>query len=238
MLEGFVLLACAERAICVAFVGALLGLDNIAIGQFMLAQPAVGAVLVGYMVGEPLLGVWAALTFQLLWLGQIPVGAYVPPSAPITAIAAVGLAGPSAAPLPARAVAAAFLAIPVGVLAGKLDFWIKNRNVGILHRSENDLLDGRPLALGGAVIKGVANFFLKDFFLLLVAIFVGSALLTLALRHVTPGWYPGLELAFVISPAVGIGAALKVYWKARNLAAFGVGAVVAAAVAFIFSFLI
>ncbi|HUV86253.1 MAG TPA: PTS sugar transporter subunit IIC [bacterium] len=238
MLEGSVVLACAERAICVAFVGALLGLDNIAVGQFMLAQPAVGAVLVGYIVGEPLLGVWVALTFQLLWLGQIPVGAYVPPSAPITAIAAVGLAGPGAAPLPARAVAAACLAIPVGVLAGRLDFWIKSRNVGVLHRSENDLLDGRPLALGGAVVKGVANFFLKDFFLLLAATFVGSIILTLTLKHLTPSWYRGLAFAFAVSPAVGIGAALKVYWKGRNIAAFGVGAAVAAAVAAIFAFVI
>ncbi len=238
MLEGYVLLACAERAICVAFVGALLGLDNIAVGQFMFAQPAIGAVLVGYIVGEPLLGVWAALTFQLLWLGQIPVGAYVPPSAAITAIAAVGLAGPSGAPLATRAVAAAFLAIPVGILAGRLDFWIKSRNVGVLHRSENDLLDGRPLALGGAVIKGVANFFLKDFFLLLVAVFVGSVALTLALKYVTPDWHRGLEMAFLISPAVGIGAALKVYWKGRNLAAFGAGAVAAGVVALLFSFLV
>lgn len=238
MLEGSVVLACAERAVCVAFVGALLGLDNIAVGQFMLAQPAIGAVLVGYIVGEPLLGVWVALTFQLLWLGQIPVGAYVPPSAPITAIAAVGLAGPGAAPLPARAVAAACLAIPVGVLAGRLDFWIKSRNVGVLHRSENDLLDGRPLALGGAVVKGVANFFLKDFFLLLAAVFVGSIILTLTLKYLTPSWHRGLAFAFAVSPAVGIGAALKVYWKGRNIAAFGVGAAFAAAVGAIFTFVI
>lgn len=237
-MDGSFLVACAERAICVAFVGALLGLDNIAVGQFMLAQPAVGAVLVGYIVGEPLLGVWAALTFQLLWIGQIPVGAYVPPSAAMTAVAAVGLAGPSAVPLPARAVAAAFIAIPVGVLAGRLDFWIKSRNVGVLHRSENDLLDGRPLALGGAVIKGVANFFLKDFFLLLAAVFAGSIAVTWALTRAMPAWYRGFELAFVISPAVGIGAALKVFWKGRNLAAFAVGAAAAAVVAFLFSFVI
>jgi mannose/fructose/N-acetylgalactosamine-specific phosphotransferase system component IIC len=234
MLEGSFIVACMERAVSVAFVGALLGLDNIAVGQFMLAQPAIGAVFVGYIVGEPLLGVWAGLTFQLLWVGQIPVGAYVPPSAPITAIAAVGLAGPVATPLPARAVAAAALAIPVGILAGRLDFWIKSRNVGVLHRSENDLLDGRPLALGSAVIKGVTFFFLKDFFILFSTVFVGSAVVALALRHVTPGWFRGLEFAFVISPAAGIGAALKTYWKARNLAAFAVGAAAAAAITLVF----
>jgi mannose/fructose/N-acetylgalactosamine-specific phosphotransferase system component IIC len=238
MLDGYVILVCIERAISVAFVGALLGLDNIAVGQFMLAQPAVGAVLVGYIVGEPLLGIWAAFTFQLLWMGQIPVGAYVPPSAPVTAIAAVGLAAPTSAPLPARAVAAAALAIPVGILAGRLDFWIKSRNVRILHRSENDLLDGRPFALGGAVVKGTATFFLKDFFLLLLTVFVGSIVLTVMLRNLTPPWHKGLELAFAVSPAVGIAAALKMLWRGRNVLAFGAGAAVAAAAAFLFSLLI
>ncbi len=234
-MEGYFILACIERAVSVAFIGALLGLDNIAVGQFMLAQPAIGAVLVGYIVGEPLLGIWAALTFQLLWVGQIPVGAYVPPSAPITAIAAVGLAGPVGAPLPARAVAAAALAIPVGILAGRLDFWIKSKNVGVLHRSENDLLDGRPLALGGAVIKGVTYFFLKDFFVLLATVLVGSLILALVLQHMMPGWSRGLEFAFVISPAAGIGAALKTYWKLRKLTAFAIGAVAAAAVIYLFA---
>jgi len=219
---------CAERAVCVGFVGALLGLDNIAIGQFMVGQPAVGALLVGYIVGEPLLGVWAALTFQLLWLGQIPVGAYLPPSASITAIATVGLAAPAGAPLASRAVIAAALAIPVGVLAARLDIWIKSRNVGILHRSENDLLDGRPLALGGAVVKGVARFFFKDLFLLLFAVFVGSFLVAWGAQRLTPAMHRGLALAFTASPAVGIAAALKVYWKRRNILAYGLGAAAAA----------
>jgi len=227
-LDFNIVIACAERAVCVAFVGALLGLDNIAIGQFMLGQPAVGALLVGFLVGEPLLGIWAAVTFQLLWLGQIPVGAYLPPSASITAIATVGLAAPVAAPLASRAVVAAALAIPVGVLAARLDIWIKSRNVGILHRSENDLLDGRPLALGGAVVKGVARFFFKDFFLLLLALVGGSLLVALALQRLTPTLHRGLELVFTASPAVGIAAALKVYWKRRNVLAYGLGAAAAA----------
>jgi mannose/fructose/N-acetylgalactosamine-specific phosphotransferase system component IIC len=220
-------MTCAERAVCVAFVGALLGLDNIAIGQFMLGQPVIGALTLGYILGEPLLGIWAAVTFQLLWLGQIPVGAYLPPSASITAIAAVGLAAPVAAPLASRAVVAAALAIPVGAVAAWMDILIKSRNVGILHRSENDLLDGQPLALGGAVVKGVARFFFKDFFLLLFTVFGGLFLVALVLQRLTPACDRALELVFAISPAVGIAAALKVYWKRRKIIAYGLGAAAA-----------
>jgi mannose/fructose/N-acetylgalactosamine-specific phosphotransferase system component IIC len=235
MFEASFLVACAERAIPVAFVGALIGLDNIAVGQFMIAQPVVGALAVGYLVGEPLLGVWVAMTFQLLWVGQIPVGAYVPPSAPLTAAAAVGLAAPAEAPIAVRAVLAAAAAIPVGVAAGKLDLWIKARNVGILHRAENDLLDNRPHALGGAVVRGVATFFLKDFALLLVAVFVGSAVLGVVLPRVPEAWYRGFELAFVVSPAVGLAAALRTYWKRRNAIAFAVGAAAAALALVVFT---
>lgn len=231
MVDLNILMAFAERAVCVAFVGALLGLDNIAIGQFMLGQPAVGALALGYILGEPVLGIWVAVTFQLLWLGQIPVGAYLPPSASITAIVAVGLAAPVSAPLASRAVVAAALAIPVGALAAWLDILIKSRNVGVLHRSENDLLDGQPLALGGAVVKGVARFFFKDFFLLLFAVFGGLFLVAQVLQRLTPSWDRGLELVFAISPAVGIAAALKVYWKRRKIIAYGLGAAAAAAIA-------
>lgn len=228
-------MGCAECAVCVALIGALLGLDNIAIGQFMLAQPAVGAVLLGYVVGEPWLGVWSGLTFQLLWVGRVPVGAYVPPSAPITAIAAVGMAAPLDAPLASRAVLAAALAIPVGILAGRLDVWVKNRNVAVLHRAENDLLDGRAYALGGAVVKGTSIFFLKDFFLLLVAVFLGSIALSVALDYAGPGWHRGLALAFAVSPAAGIAAAFKMYGRRRNIPAVVAGAGLAGIVAALFA---
>ncbi len=236
-LDAATLVMLAERAFAVAFVGAFLGLDNIAVGQFMLAQPAIAAVLVGYLVGEPALGIWVAVTFQLLWIGEIPVGAYVPPSAPITAIAAVGLAAaPVGVPLATRAVAAAVLAVPVGMLAGRLDIWIKSRNVAVLHRAELDLLDGRPYALGGAVIKGVTRFYLKDFFLLLVAVFVGSTILYVALPQINPILSKGAAAAFVVSPAAGIGAAVKVYWKRANVLVFAAGAGLSAAALLLLKF--
>ncbi len=217
----------AERAVLVAFVGALLGLDNIAVGQFMFAQPVVGAVLMGYLVGEPLLGIWAALTFQLLWAGQLPVGAYVPPNAAMTAIAAVGLAAPGAGPFTSRAVAAAALAVPVGIVAGRLDVWVKSRNIVILHRAENDILDDKPFALGGAIIKGVANFFLVHFALLAVAVFVGAALVTGFLPFVGEAGHKALRMVFWASPAVGVGAAMATYGGKRHALAFAGGALVA-----------
>jgi len=227
-LDGATTWQLCERALAVAFVGAILGLDNIAVGQFMLAQPAVGAVLVGFLVHEPLAGVWAALTFQLLWAGQLPVGAYVPPNAAIMAIAAVGMAAPAPVPFPLRVVAAAALAVPVGIAAGKLDVWAKTRNVAVLHRAEKDLLDGRPFALGAALMKGAAHFFLKDFFLLLVAVFAGGYALTLALPHLGAAADKAAAAAFAVSPAVGLGVALRTYWNRRHAAAFAGGAVAAA----------
>jgi fructoselysine and glucoselysine-specific PTS system IIC component len=226
--DGATVLWLAERAVVVAFVGALIGLDHIAVGQFMVAQPVVGAVAVAWLVGEPLLGVWSALTFQLLWAGQLPVGAYVPPNVAITAIAAVGIAAPGPLPFPARMVLAAALAVPVGVVAGRLDVWVKSRNIGVLHRAENDVLDGRPFALGGAVVRGIVRFFLKDFCVLLAAVFLGAALVTAAAPFITARAVKGLSYAFAVMPAVGVASALRMYGKKNAVAAFAAGAVVAA----------
>jgi len=225
--DGATALWLAERAVVVAFVGALIGLDHIAVGQFMVAQPVVGAVAVAWLVGEPLLGVWSALTFQLLWAGQLPIGAYVPPNAAITAIAAVGIAAPGSLPFSSRMVLAAALAVPVGVLAGRLDMWVKSRNIGVLHRAENDVLDGRPFALGGAVVRGIARFFLKDFCVLLAAVFLGAALMTAAAPFIPARAVNGLRYAFVLMPAVGVASALRMYGKKNAVVAFAVGVVVA-----------
>ncbi|MFH1011704.1 MAG: PTS sugar transporter subunit IIC, partial [bacterium] len=43
--------------------------------QFMLCQPAIACPIYGLIVGRPEIGLFFGLTFQLLWLRSLPVGA-------------------------------------------------------------------------------------------------------------------------------------------------------------------
>jgi mannose/fructose/N-acetylgalactosamine-specific phosphotransferase system component IIC len=78
--------------------GAIVYLDTTAVGQFMIGQPLIACPLFGLLVGRPEIGLFFGVTFQLLWLGSLPVGAAKFPEGNIGALVATALAA-SAAPL-------------------------------------------------------------------------------------------------------------------------------------------
>ena len=222
------------RALGLAFIGSLIAWDNIAIGQFAIAPPAVSAVLMGFLVGDVPLGIWSALTFQLLWSGRLPVGAYVPPNAAVTGITAVGLAAPAVhpgVPLATRAVLAGVIALWAGVLAGRGDVAVKKANVSSLRYAERGLDAGNEQALRCGVLQGAARFFFKDFVIIFATYILGWPLL----KVVTPllsimGTMP-FAFAFAAAPGVGIGAAVASLRTKRDGFSFALGIAVAGGIA-------
>ncbi len=56
-----------------------LALDTTAAFQMLISSPLFTGPLLGYLLGDPMLGFEMGFLFQLLWLGKIPVGAtFVP----------------------------------------------------------------------------------------------------------------------------------------------------------------
>jgi mannose/fructose/N-acetylgalactosamine-specific phosphotransferase system component IIC len=217
----------AARSAGVAALGAVLGLDYIVIGQTLIAQPAISGPIVGIVLGEPMLGIWAGLTVQLLWAGRLPVGEYVPPNSCVAVVFTVGAAAlmSGSAPLVYRAVLAGLLTLPVAYVAGRLDVLIKARlNVAYLHSAERALARGGPAPLGVATLKGVASVYVKDFALLWASVFAAAALLSPVASRVTGKVAGGLELAYVVLPVAGIALLLNAYWSWKTVSAFTVGA--------------
>ncbi len=67
----------------VAAMGGVAALDNTAAFQLMLGQPVIAATAAGAIAGDPMLGLSAGLTLQLLWSGSSPLGASRFPDAPV-----------------------------------------------------------------------------------------------------------------------------------------------------------
>lgn len=222
------------RAVALAGLGAFLAWDNIAVGQFGVAPPAVSAVVIGMVVGDVPLGIWSALTFQLLWAGRLPVGAYVPPNAAVTGVAAVGL-GFSAlhpsVPLATRAVLAGALAVGAGVLAGRGDIAVKKANVASLHLAERGLDAGKEGALAQGVMLGALRFFVKDFVILIGVFGVGWPIITGVVKALPAGAGEAFRLAFVAAPAVGVGSALSNLRTKRDAVSFALGTALAGSAA-------
>jgi len=76
--------------------GAIVYLDTTAVGQFMICQPLIACPLFGLLVGRPEIGLFFGTTFQLLWLGSLPVGAAKFPEGNMGALVATALAAQTA----------------------------------------------------------------------------------------------------------------------------------------------
>jgi mannose/fructose/N-acetylgalactosamine-specific phosphotransferase system component IIC len=236
LIKGLPLLA--TRSAGVAAVGAVLGLDYITVGQTLLAQPAISGPIVGLVLGEPMLGIWAGFTIQLLWAGRLPIGAYVPPNGCVAAVFTVGAAAllPDTVATAHRAVLAGLFTIPVAYVGGRLDVFVKSRlNVAYLHAAERRLDLGKRAPLGFATLKGVASVFIKDFLVLWASVFLAAAILAPAAVRVTGKVADGFNLAYVVLPAGGVALLLHAYWTPKTVSAFAAGVIIAGLALFILS---
>jgi mannose/fructose/N-acetylgalactosamine-specific phosphotransferase system component IIC len=100
--------------VLVTLIGGLLALDGTSVGQFMLSRPLVAGTLLGWMLGEPALGVTVGAILELYLLVSFPTGgSRFPEGATATVVAVASAAGsttPGALPL----------ALAVGLVWGQL----------------------------------------------------------------------------------------------------------------------
>ena len=66
------------KIILAAFVAGILSIDRNAFGQFQLSRPIVSALIMGLVFGCPVEGAIVGLLYELLFLGSLPVGSFIP----------------------------------------------------------------------------------------------------------------------------------------------------------------
>jgi len=76
----------------IGLAGAIVYLDTTAVAQLMICQPLIACGLWGVITGNPETGFFFGITFQLLWLGSLPVGAVKFPEGNLGALIATGIA--------------------------------------------------------------------------------------------------------------------------------------------------
>ncbi len=101
----------------IALFGAIVYLDTTAAFQFMFCQPIIACPLYGMIVGRPEIGLFFGITFQLLWLKALPVGATRFPEGNLGALIATALAA-TIPPTPGRETS--MLVLACATLAGLL----------------------------------------------------------------------------------------------------------------------
>lgn len=207
-----------QKILLIAAVGAIVGLDRTALGQFMVSQPIVAAPFTGWILGDATAGLVIGALLEMIWLLDMPVGTFVPADSTIaaivaTAIAVLGSAEGTAPPgVMGFSILVTAVMAPVTMLADRI---IRNQNTRFAVWALNAAVPDTEQRLVAAHLAGLAVFFLKFFLLLLVLITAGLG--AVRLYSALPGTIHAAMTLF-LRMLVLLGAALVV----RKLSRFAV----------------
>jgi mannose/fructose/N-acetylgalactosamine-specific phosphotransferase system component IIC len=200
--------------------GALLALDNALFGQIMLSQPLVVGSLFGGIMGDWSMGCLAGAVVQMLWLGVIAVGAYIPPdytiAGGITVALTLLLAHTGGNALGPSLVLALLLAIPSAVLAGQMDVGVRHLVNNRLARWAEVLAErGVYPPLGWIHAAALVPSFLKGWLVYALWLGPGAWLAKTIFASLPARFLAGLELAAWALPAVGFGVVVEMFSRER-----------------------
>jgi len=191
-------------------VGGGLSLDRKAAFQIMVSRPLVAATFIGFLLGNPTGGLMAGLFFELLYVGELPIGGYVPSHetaitvvSTFVALVCAGLPG-STAPLYSLIALSALFVIPCGHLFKWGDRFARSYNARFFHAAQEKVMDDYRVIVRKN-IKGLLVLFLTTF----TTIFV----MTVAGTLVVSTLYPRL-------PDVVVEKLLPMVWVALVLLGF------------------
>lgn len=182
---------------------ALVELDDVHVGQWMLSRPIVVGPLLGALFGQPGVGLAGGALTELFCVDVLPVGAAMPLNGAVAAAAFVTLAaGPYAVP-PALAFPAALL---WGSLFRRVETRVRALRCGLARRAEAAMEDGRPAALGRLVARGIGMHAAATAVFLYAGVSVGGPALAWGWETGPSAARRGFELAFEAAPFLGLSA--------------------------------
>lgn len=212
------------QSLLVALVAAFGTLDT-ALGTSMIQRPIVLGPLVGLVLGDLETGLIIGANLELLFMGAISVGAYIPPDVITAGVLATAFAITTGSGLET----AYALAMPIGLAA----LGIKN----VFYAITPMIL---PLADKGAevgddgkikltyVLMGMVGKTVWTFTLSFVAFYFGSAAVTAALDMVPSFVFDGMGIAANILPAMGFAMLMRMIVNKKLIPFFVLGFALAA----------
>lgn len=198
-----------------------MALDNAMVGQFMLAQPLVVGGLFGFLLGDVQAGLLVGAMVQLLWIGILPVGAYVPSdhtvTGGITAALSIMLVADTGLPLTSTLALALAVAIPAGYLSGKLDILIRHLNSRIAGRGEWVAERYGPPGIDWLNLSGLVAAFLRNFIVYLIWLGPIALLVKFFFNQLPAAVVRGLDLVYWALPMLACAVVLEIIAKEKSL---------------------
>jgi mannose/fructose/N-acetylgalactosamine-specific phosphotransferase system component IIC len=170
----------------IALLMSFLSLDATAVGQFMVSRPIVTGPLVGWLIGRPDLGIELGALIELIWIGEVPVGAHLPLDLMMLTGTSVALACELAGEQDLQAVMtfALGISIPLAALSTEAEIALRKFHVRWLHLAQRLAFNGHFKTFDFLNSVVLAEQWLKGFLM---------AIVSLTVAHLTSGLYRLLE---------------------------------------------
>lgn len=216
-----------SSALWASLLGGLLCVDRTAAFQVMVSRPIAAGPLTGLLLGAPETGLVAGGLIELLFIGDLPVGRYVPVNDTALTVGATAVAAHALAATGAPAgLAWSFAIVPVTLLAllpfarfyDLAEGLVRRRNRLLYDRAMERAASGDFSAPILENLKGMAFFFLAN----AVAIFITTLPFMLVAPYaayiVRSGW--AAYLSFGVCAVIGAASALNALRTGRSAAVF------------------
>lgn len=184
---------------------ALVELDAVQVGQFMISRPLVLGSLLGLLFGIPQVGVALGLCCELFSIDDLPVGDRLPLNASI-AVAAAMLVARGPRPLPVA------VALPVGLTAGwahqNLEAALRLRRRVFCGLAEKSIRRGKVPPFGSMTVKSLVEQAAVTFAVVLTCVLVVGPILNGAWSYAPRSVAGALGFSWTLAPWLGLGVAL------------------------------
>lgn len=167
--------------------------------QLSFWRPLIAGTGVGIILGDPTQGLMIAATLELMWLGVVGVGAYVPPDVVAGSIigTAVGLMTDQGA------VASIAIAVPVAVASQQLDILFRTGTIALMHRADKVAESGDLDKIDRLHLMGLPFAVLTRAIPVFLAVFFGAKYVEQLFALIPKVVLDGLSVAGAILPALG-----------------------------------
>ncbi len=191
-------------------IGAVIGLDRTAVGQFMISQPIVAGPITGWFLGEPAAGLIIGAVLEMIWVLDLPVGSFVPADVTVATVSATAITVLASQGKPPLDVMGFSIVLTIGMspLSMALDTFIRKWNSRLVERAVSATGADPGTAVARAHLSGIVAFFLKSFVLNIFFIPVGLAAAALFLRS-PRNVHDAMEIFVRILPLLGAAVVLN-----------------------------
>ena len=175
-----------------SLISGLLALDTTAVLQSLLSQPLAACTILGWLSGNPELGLKIGFLLQLLWLGDLPVGAAKIPEGNVGSMVGALIAFHLLEFQYSHPHLLIFLVVLYALLFSyvgtKTIRLIRNWNVRLFDKALAAASSGRPSALAKINLTALLGHFVFMSAVIYLAVWIGEAVFSAVLRAIPASW--------------------------------------------------